>query len=68
MLVAPPNVTRRLGLTYSRPITLETGHILVTAVLVSCDGRRLHLRADVTGPDGRRMARAKAVHWIVGPA
>lgn len=65
MLVAPPNVTRRLQVTYSRPVTLETAHILVTARLVGRDGRRLRLRADVTDLNGRRVARAKAGHWVV---
>jgi acyl-coenzyme A thioesterase PaaI-like protein len=65
MLVAPPNVTRRLELTYGRPITLDTGYILVTARLLERDGRRLLFRADVCDSDDRRMARARAVHWIV---
>ena len=65
MLVAPPNVTRQLGLTYSRPITLDARQILVTARLCGRDGLRLHLRAEVTDLDGHRLARAKAVHWIV---
>ena len=65
MLVAPPNVTRRLELTYSRPVRPDVGHIVVTARLVSHDGQRLHFRAEVTDPDGCRLARAKAVHWVV---
>jgi acyl-coenzyme A thioesterase PaaI-like protein len=65
MLVAPPNVTHRLEMTYSRPVTPDLGHITVTARLVDRDGRRLHFRAGVRDPEGRRLARAKAVHWIV---
>src|SRR3972149_7550382 len=33
MLVAPPNVTRRLEVTYSRPATLEMEHIIVVGRL-----------------------------------
>ena len=65
MLVAPPNVTHRLEMTYSRPITLETGYIFVTARLLEQTGRRLRFRADVHDAEGRRVARAKATHWIV---
>ena len=65
MLVAPPNVTRQLQMTYSRPIPLDTGEILVTARVCGRSGRRLHLRAEVTDLDNRRLARAKAVHWVV---
>jgi acyl-coenzyme A thioesterase PaaI-like protein len=65
MLVAPPNVTRRLEVTYSRPVTPAHGHILVEARFLGREGRRLHLRADVRDPDGVRLARAKATHWIV---
>jgi len=65
MLVAPPNVTRRLEVTYSRPVTLDTQYILVTARLLERDDRRLLFRANVTDRDGRRLARARAVHWVV---
>lgn len=65
MLVAPPNVTRRLEMTYSHPITPEMGYITVSAHLVSQDGRWLEFRADVRDPTGTRLARAKARHWIL---
>ncbi len=65
VLVAAPNVTRRLEMTYSRPVTLDIGHIRVTARLVERQGRRLFFRADVRDPEGRRLARAQAVHWIM---
>jgi acyl-coenzyme A thioesterase PaaI-like protein len=65
MLVAPPNVTRRLEVTYSRPVTLAHGHILVEARFLSREGRWLRLRADVLDPDGARLARAKATHWVL---
>jgi acyl-coenzyme A thioesterase PaaI-like protein len=65
MLVAPPNVTRRLEMTYSHPVTSDLGHITVTARLLERDGRRLIFSADVRDAHGRRVARAKATHWIV---
>ena len=68
MLVAPPNVTRRLEMTYSRPVTMELGSIVVRARLVERNGRWLTFRADVNEPDGTRLARTKATHWIIeGP-
>jgi acyl-coenzyme A thioesterase PaaI-like protein len=65
MLVAPPSVTRRFEITYSRPVPLAMGHILVQARLVERQERKLFFRADVRGPEGERLARAKATHWIV---
>ena len=65
VLVAPPNVTRRLTMTYSRPVTLDLEYILVTASLEEQNGRRLSFRADVRDRAGNRLARAKAEHWIL---
>lgn len=59
VLVAPPNVTRRLELTYSRPITLETRRIVVTARLERRDGLALRFVAEVTDDEGARLARAE---------
>jgi acyl-coenzyme A thioesterase PaaI-like protein len=64
VLVASPNVTRRLEITYSRPVTLEMGHVIVRARFLERQGNRLSFRADVRSPDGLRLARAKAVHWV----
>jgi acyl-coenzyme A thioesterase PaaI-like protein len=76
LLVAPPNVTRRLEMTYGQPITPEMEHIVVTAQLLDrpwtlgprpkVRDRWLTFKADVRSPDGQRLARAKAVHWIIG--
>ena len=66
VLVAPPNVTRRLRMTYSRPVTLEIGHIVVRAELLERDERWLFFRAEVHSPEGQRLARSRAKHWIVG--
>ena len=65
MLVAPPSVTRQLEMTYSRPVTPDIEHIVVSATLLECRDRWLFFKADVRSPEGTRLARAKAVHWIV---
>lgn len=64
VLVAPPNYTRELEMTYSRPVTLDMGYILVSAKLLERQERRLVFKADVRTQEGQRLARAKAVHWI----
>lgn len=65
VLIAPPNVTRRLELVYSRAATPDLGHIVVVARLLERRKQWLFLRADAYDPDGRRLAWAKAVHWIL---
>ena len=64
MLVAPPNVTRRLEMKYSRPITPDLEFITVKSRLVERKGRWLTFRAEVTDQEGTLLARARAVHWI----
>ena len=66
MLVAPPNVTRRLEIKYSRPITPDLEHITVQGRLLAHEGRRLSFSADVRDRQGLLLARARAEHWIVG--
>ena len=63
--VAPPNVTRTLEMKYSKPVTQETGCIIVQARLVERNDPRLFFEARVTGPDGEKLATCKAVHWII---
>jgi acyl-coenzyme A thioesterase PaaI-like protein len=65
MLVAPPNVTRRLEMTYSRPVTLDMQSVVVVARLVERRGRQLHFVAEVSSRQGLRLARARATHWVV---
>jgi acyl-coenzyme A thioesterase PaaI-like protein len=65
VLVAPPNVTRRLAVTYSRPITVDMGHIVVEARFLERKDRMLYFKAQVRNREGARLVRAKAVHWIV---
>ena len=65
MLVAPPNVTRRLEMKYSRPITTDLEFIIVTGKLVERKGRWLTFSAKVQDQEEMLLARARAVHWIV---
>jgi acyl-coenzyme A thioesterase PaaI-like protein len=64
MLVAPPNVTRRLEMTYSRPVALDMEAILVEARLTGRQDRWLFFRAEVRSREGLRLVRSKATHWI----
>jgi len=64
-LVATANVTRHMELKYSRSATLETEFIIVTASLVERDGHWLTFKAAACDPQGKRLTRAKAVHWIL---
>jgi acyl-coenzyme A thioesterase PaaI-like protein len=68
MLVAPPNVTRRLEMKYSRPITTDLEFITVTGKLVNREGRWLTFTAEVRDQEGTLLARARAAHWIVDEA
>ena len=65
MLVAPPNVTRRLEVQYNRPVTPDLGSITVKAKFLDRDGQFLYFRAEVRDMDGKLLARAKATHWVV---
>jgi acyl-coenzyme A thioesterase PaaI-like protein len=65
VLIAPPNVTRELTLKYSHPVTLDTGHITITARFLGSKDRRLHFTADVRNKEGLRLARANAVHVLI---
>lgn len=65
MLVAPPNVTRRLEMKYSHTITLDDAFITVRGWLIERVGRRLRFAAEVRGETGALMARARAEHWVL---
>ena len=64
VLVAPPNVTRTLEMTYSRAAMPEMEYILVEARLVERKRRKLIFSAEVFSPEGERLAKARAVHFI----
>lgn len=65
MLVAPPNVTRRLEMKYSRAVTIEMGEIVVKAEFLGQDGRWLDFKGEVRSQDGDLLARGWAKHWIM---
>jgi len=65
MLVAPPNVTRRLEMKYSLPVTPDLEFIRVKARLLKREGRWLYFAANVHDQAGEILARAKAKHWIL---
>ncbi len=66
MLVAPPNVTRRLEMKYSQAVTLDLKYILVEGRYLGLEGQFLKFNAEVRAPGGFLLARARAVHWITG--
>jgi acyl-coenzyme A thioesterase PaaI-like protein len=65
LLVAPPSVTRRLEIKYSRGVSAEDAYIHVEARLVERKKRRLFLEATVTDPRGVEVASGTAVHWVI---
>ncbi len=65
VVVAPPNLTRKLEMTYSKPVTLDMGVIIVKARLLGREDQKLTFSAEVRSQGGSRLARAKAVHWIL---
>ena len=65
MLVAPPNVTRRLQMKYSRAVTPDLEYITVKGKLLERKGRWLAFSAEVRDQEGLLLARAQASHWIV---
>ena len=64
-LIAPANVTRYLELKYSRAVDPETEYIHIQAQLVERKDRWLTFKAEAKDPQGRRLVRAKARHWIL---
>lgn len=65
VLVAPPNVTRRLEMKYSRAATPSMDHIVVEGKFLGRAERELSFRAEVRDPQGNLLARAKAWHWVL---
>ncbi len=65
MLIAPPNMTRRLEIKYSRPARLSDEFLIVDARLSEREGRRLFFKADVRNPRDDLLVRARAMHWII---
>ncbi len=65
MLVAPPNVTRKLEMKFSRPVTPELEFMTVKAKFMTREEYFLHFRAEVRDMEGNLLARAKATHWVI---
>jgi acyl-coenzyme A thioesterase PaaI-like protein len=65
VLIAPPNVTRKLEVIYSHPITMDMEYIVIKARLLERMDPRLYFAADVYNYAGLRLARSKAVHIIL---
>ena len=65
VLVAPPNVTRKMEIVFSKPARFEMRHIVILARFLGQKGRQLFFEADVRGPNSEKLARAKATHWII---
>lgn len=65
VIVAPPNVTRTLEMKYSRPVRPEMGYIVVHGRLVERLDPKMVFEARVNGPQGEKLATARATHWIV---
>lgn len=65
MMVAPLNVTRRLEMKYSLPVTSDLDYITVKGSLDGRKGSQLTFSAQVRDPQEVLLARAKATHWIV---
>ena len=63
--VGPPNVTRSLDIKFSQPVKPEMGYLEVQAKLVKMEPPRIYFEAVVLSPDGVRLAKGKAVHWIL---
>ncbi len=63
--IAPPNVTRRLEMKYSKPVTIEMEFIHVRARLVERNDPQLIFEARVSSPYGQKLATCKAIHWII---
>ena len=60
-------VTRNMEVDYLRPAPLETP-LVVTGRHLRRKGRRLYQTAELTGPDGKTLARAKALFIVVDPS
>ena len=65
-LVAPPSVTTELSVTFVRPVTPDMPWVEVRGEVVEAMRTRLVLKAEVTDPDGRRLALAQAACLVVG--
>ncbi len=64
-MVAAPNVTKTMEVTYLRPIPATVTQITVKAAFVEQNGRELIFAADVMRDDGTTFAQARSVNVLL---
>jgi uncharacterized protein (TIGR00369 family) len=64
-MVAAPNVTKTMEVTYLRPIPASVSEIIVTAAFESQKERELVFVADVLREDGTKFAQARSVNVLL---
>jgi uncharacterized protein (TIGR00369 family) len=64
-MVAAPNVTKTMEVTYLRPIPVSVTEITVTAAFESQQDRELIFVADVLRDDGTKLATARSVNVLL---
>jgi uncharacterized protein (TIGR00369 family) len=64
-MVAAPNVTKTMEVTYLRPIPASVTEITVTAAFESQQDRELIFVADVLRDDGTKLAQARSVNVLL---
>jgi len=65
ILVAPPNVTRRMEVKYSKPIKPDLENITIKSRLVEREDPKLIFKTRVYDQLGRTFSSAKSIHWII---
>jgi len=64
-MVAAPNVTKSMEVTYLRPIPASVSEITVTAAFESQTDRELIFVADVLRDDGTKLAQARSINVLL---
>lgn len=64
-MVAKPNVTKTMEVTYLRPISPRIDAITVVAAFERAEGRELVFVADVLRSDGAKLAHARSVNVLL---
>ncbi|MCB8929376.1 MAG: PaaI family thioesterase [Ardenticatenaceae bacterium] len=64
-MVAAPNVTKTMEVTYLRPISTSVAEITVVAAFEGQNGRELTFVADVLRGDGTKLATARSLNVLL---
>lgn len=64
-MVAAPNVTKTMEVTYLRPISAKVDEITVVAAFEGQNGRELTFVADVLRGDGAKLATARSLNVLL---